>query len=189
MSLSFAWPNSDIACSLVTFDFWAWGPHYKKITLRYLHEVWSNGVFLFPCDSKAFAQHPFCDFKIVFIILEGGRDSFQKSVLSNHGALGDPTQILDLLWQAFFLTCQAISPVPQIQHYKARVCLFIFLRYPCDFHSPKYTYFPRDQKPQVPSRSGTKAFSFTGAEISMSGPLGFRWNRGWSKWEETSASF
>lgn len=57
-------------------------------------------MFLSPCDSKAFAQHPFYDFKIVFIILEGGRDSFQKSVLSTHGALGDPTQILGLLYVA-----------------------------------------------------------------------------------------
>lgn len=45
-------------------------------------------MFLFPCDSKTFAQHPFYDFKIVFIILKGGRDSFQKSVLSTHGGLG-----------------------------------------------------------------------------------------------------
>lgn len=68
------------------------------------------------------------------------------------------------------------------------VCLFVF-RYTCDLHSPKYAYFLRDQKPQMPARSGTKASSFTGAEISMSEPLGFRWNQGWSQWNETFCEF
>lgn len=145
--------------------------------------------FFFHVIQRHLPSIPFTTLKLYLLYLRAAGIAFRSQFSLPMVPWGIRHRSSAFCSKHFFLTCRAISPAPQIQHYKARTCLLIFLRYPCDFHSPKYAYFPRDQKPQVPSRSGTKASSFTGAEISMSEPLGFRWNRGCSKWEETSASF